>query len=295
MTGRMPLRDATPEEVEAFQRDGCVVLPGVLSPAWFTALDRACARLLAAPEAVDITEETLRLQLPAKPSGLFGAPTYGALLAGRGRFLMVFNSARRDPAVHEFALSGAVGAIAASLMRSVSARFVDDILFVKESHTEEATEWHDDDGGSVVTGWQRCSVWVSLADVTEDAGPVRFLRGSHRRFSGWRARGMDATALAAAHAGDVVSCPVRAGDVVVHHLDTIHAAGPNRSALPRRAWALRYAGDDARFLLRPTRREPRERYNLADGDPLSGPCFPLVWPPVDRPEPGAPRHPEPAS
>ena len=276
-----PLRAVAEEEIAAFERDGVVVLRGVLAPAWLAALEPACARLLAAPEAVDITEESLRLARPADADGLFGAPSYAHALAGRGRFRMHFNTARREPDVLAFALAGAVGALAAALLRTSTVRFVDDILFVKEPHTSEATEWHDDDGGSICTGEQRCSMWVTLADVDDDAGPLWALRGSHRRFSGWRARGESAADIAEAHRHDVVTCPVRAGDVVVHHLATLHAAGPNRSDRPRRAWALRYAGDGARFLLRQARRESRAWYGLQDGAPLSGARFPVAWPPAD--------------
>lgn len=90
--------------------------------------------------------------------------------------------------------------------------------------------------------------------------------------------GLDAAGLAAANASDVIECPVRVGDVVAHHLDTIHGAGPNRTARQRRAFALRFAGDDARFVLPSVRGESREWYGLEDGQPLSGPRFPLAWP-----------------
>lgn len=286
MTGREPLRAVTADEVAAFARDGFVVLPGVLAPGWLAPLEGACARLLEAPEMLDITEETLHKAIPATPSQLFGARPYAATLAERGHFRMNFNTARREPAVRNFALRGAIGGIAAAVMHSPTARFVDDILFVKEPHTEEPTEWHDDDGGSITTGEQRCSAWVTLADVPLEAGALRFLRGSHRRFAGWRERGLAADALAAAHPEDVVVCPMRAGDVAVHDLATIHGAAANRSALARRAWALRYAGEAARFLLRPVRREPREWYGLEDGQPLGGPRFPVAWPPSAATPPG---------
>lgn len=281
MNARVPLRTVAPGEIAAFERDGFVVLRGVLAPAWLAWLEPACARLLAASDAVDITEESLRLATPAGPDELFRAPTYAHALAGRGRFRMHFNTARRDPDVLAFAVAGAVGALVAALMRSATVRFVDDILFVKDPRTVEATEWHDDDGGSICTGNQRCSVWVSLADVDEASGPLWMLRGSHRRFPGWRTRGEKAADIASAHRRDVVSCPVRAGDVVVHHLATLHAAGPNGGDRQRRAWALRYAGDDARFELREARRETREWYGLPDGAPLGGNRFPVAWPPAD--------------
>ena len=281
MIGTRPLRTITRDEVEAFERDGFVVLPGVLSPAWLLPLVAACERLLAAPEMLDITEETLHRGIATSPDQLFGARPYAVTLAERGHFRMNFNTARRDAGVLGFALRGAVGGIAAAVMQSPVARFVDDILFVKEPRTEEPTEWHDDDGGSITSGEQRCSVWVSLADVSLEAGAMRFLRRSHRRFAGWRERGETAESIVTAHPGDVVACPLAVGDVAVHHLATIHGAGPNATAEVRRAWALRFAGEQARFLLRPVRREARDWYGLEDGQPLAGPRFPVAWPGVE--------------
>jgi ectoine hydroxylase-related dioxygenase (phytanoyl-CoA dioxygenase family) len=280
MTGCRPLRAVTAQEIDAFQRDGYVVLPGVLSPEWLAPLAAACPALISAPETADITAEAVRLALPATPDDLFGARPYAATLAERGHFFVNFNTARQDPLVLEFALRGAVGGIAAALMRSDTARFVDDIMFVKQPHTEEPTEWHDDNGGSIATGAQRCSLWVSLGDVPEDAGPLRLLRGSHRRFAGWRERGLTADGLVAAHPEDVVVCPVQVGDVVAHDLATIHGTGPNRSSTLRRSWALRFAGDGVRFVLPTTRADERAWFGLKDGEALSGPRFPVAWPPA---------------
>jgi hypothetical protein len=278
MTGQAPLRAISSHEIEAFERDGYVGLERVLAPEWLTPLEQGCSRLLDAPETLDITEETLRSATPSAGQ-LFDAPSYQATLARRGHFYMNFNTARRERTVLEFALGGAMGGIAAALMRSSRVCFVDDIMFVKEPGTHEATEWHDDDNGSIASGRQRCSVWVSLSDVPENAGALRFLRGSHLRHAGWRERGVRADALVAASPDDVRVCPVRRGDVVVHDVATIHGAAANTSSAARRAWALRFAGDDARFLLRPARREHREWYGLKDGDPLIGPRFPVAWPP----------------
>lgn len=278
MSDRAPLRAIRPAEIEAFERDGYVILREVLAPRWLASLELACQRILALPETLDITDEAVRLELPATPSALFGARPYAATLGERGHFFVYFNTARRDAAVLEFALRGAVGAIAAALMRSAIARFVDDILFVKEAGTQELTEWHDDDGGGIMTGTQRCSLWVSLGDVPEEAGPLRFLRGSHRRFATWRTRGARAETLVAEHARDVVTCPVLLGDVVAHHPATIHGTGENRSTLRRRSWALRFAGEGVRFALPQVRENERAWYGLADGEPLAGPCFPLAWP-----------------
>ncbi len=275
---RAPLRAVRPAEIEAFERDGYVVLRDVLASPWLESLRDACKRILELPETLDITEEAVRLQTPTTPSALFGARPYAATLRERGHFHVYFNTAHRDAGVLDFALRGATGGIAAALMRSDTARFVDDIMFVKEPGTREPTEWHDDDGGGVMTGWQRCSLWVSLGDVPEEAGPLQFLRGSHRSCAGWRERGEKADALVAAHGREVVACPVRVGDVIAHHPATIHGTGGNASALCRRAWALRFAGEGMRFRLPAVRENERAWYGLVDGEPLAGPRFPLAWP-----------------
>lgn len=277
MSAHIPLRLPTGEEIDQFERDGFVVLRAVLSPDALAPLRTVCARLIGGAAALDITDETLRVGLPP-PDALFGAPSFASTLAARGHFRMRFNTARDEPAVLAFALGGAIGALVAALMRTARVRFVDDILFVKEPGTIEPTEWHDDDRGSVAAGPQRCSVWISLADVPLEAGPVQYLRGSHHKHRSWRDRGLSADALAAGAPHDILTCPIACGDIAVHDLDTLHAAGPNRSASTRETWSFRYAGEQAHFLLRDTRREARSYYGLPDGAPLSGPRFAIAWP-----------------
>lgn len=253
------LRPVTPSQIDAFAGDGFVVVARVLSAESLLGLADACSRVLSSRHVRDVTAEAQESR-----SG--------------GHFFVSFNTARREPAVLAAALAGTVGQIAAAVMGSSTARFCDDVLLVKEAGCQTHTEWHDDDPFSLATGPQRCSVWVPLDDVSAEAGALRYLKGSHLRFAGWRQSASDAETLAAAHASDVVVCPVVRGDVVVHHPATIHAAGPNRTPNSRRAFAFRFAGDSARFVLPPARRESRDHYKLNDGDPLAGSCFPLAWP-----------------
>jgi ectoine hydroxylase-related dioxygenase (phytanoyl-CoA dioxygenase family) len=77
----------------------------------------------------------------------------------------------------------------------------------------------------------------------------------------------------------IIHFDVEPGDVIVHHYRTIHGTGGNHSRYQvRRAASLRYCGDDIRFKTRPW--APRQLHHttrLNDGDPLSGPDFPVVW------------------
>jgi ectoine hydroxylase-related dioxygenase (phytanoyl-CoA dioxygenase family) len=78
---------------------------------------------------------------------------------------------------------------------------------------------------------------------------------------------------------DIVHFDVEPGDVIVHHYRTIHGAGGNHSRYQvRRAASLRYCGDDIRFETRPwAPKQLHHTQRLNDGDPLSGPDFPVVW------------------
>ena len=49
---------------------------------------------------------------------------------------------------------------------------------------------------------------------------------------------------------DVVYYPANPGDVIVHHVRTVHGSTGNTPCRHRRALALRYLGDDARYLVR---------------------------------------------
>lgn len=285
LSGRAPLRFPTETEIETFERDGYVLMPGVLDPTWLEPLAGACERIIALPDTVNVTAEAVRLAMPSTPAGLFGADSYDTRLKTRGHFLVHFNTSREDQTVLDFALRGAVGGVAAAIMRSATARFVDDVMFVKEPGAQEETEWHDDDGGSVMIGAQRCSLWISLGTVTEAMGPLRFLRGSHRRFAGWRTQGLKAAALVAAHPADVSACPLQLGDVIAHHPAAIHGSAGNGGALRRRSWAFRFAGEGVHFTLPSLRENERGWYELNDGDPLDGPRFPRAWPPAGA-EPG---------
>ena len=56
---------------------------------------------------------------------------------------------------------------------------------------------------------------------------------------------------AAPGAYDIISFDVEPGDVIVHHVLTVHGAGGNTSDTWRRAMSFRYCGDRVRYLDRP--------------------------------------------
>lgn len=127
-------------------------------------------------------------------------------------------------------------------------------LFIKEAGTEKTVSWHQD-----ITYWgmgetnDEVTAWVALSDVTEHAGCMRFIPGSHKDgivkhedtqdehnllSRGQRIANIDEDG---ARAG-----PLKPGEMSLHHGRCFHASGPNRSDDRRIGLAIRYVTPEVR-------------------------------------------------
>jgi ectoine hydroxylase-related dioxygenase (phytanoyl-CoA dioxygenase family) len=95
-------------------------------------------------------------------------------------------------------------------------------------------------------GSELFTAWVALTDVTPDAGPMRFVRGSHRwgylGQSDFYGQDHDAQReqipVPRGAAWEEVAAILPPGGVSIHHNLTFHASGPNHSGAPRRSFAI---------------------------------------------------------
>jgi ectoine hydroxylase-related dioxygenase (phytanoyl-CoA dioxygenase family) len=120
---------------------------------------------------------------------------------------------------------------------------------LKPASAGAATPWHQDDAFSRKgTGFTKViSIWMPLQDATPANGCMKYVPGSnHGPLYPHRSPGNDPSVhglevttkvdeTAAQHA------PVNAGGAVIHLSRTLHAAGVNTSAEPRRAYILGFA------------------------------------------------------
>lgn len=317
MPTKEPLREITSEEIESFRRDGVVWLKKIIDPAWTEVVAAAITDLRARPEAGNAIDFTgLRLAAESQeeereedftasgkwadedrdfaPTSSLGTPQLVDVGEGDlGHFLSVTGAFLTHPKVREVACDSPLGEVAALIMRSQRAFVYGDQVLVKPPRTAEKTVWHQDLPYNHVTGEQICAVRLPCQVETEEMGPVSYLPGSHADGTVYKVNffisdgvnpedtGADIPEIVGREeALGVLTCYPKPGDLVVHHLGTLHAAGANVSeSKTRQAITIRYCGDDARRLTRPFA-PPQDADKLQDGDGFDKDPenHPMAWP-----------------
>lgn len=261
-----------PELVDAFRRDGAVCVRAAFSPQELELVERGIERNLAAPSARAIVASR-----PTDP----------------GRFLEDFCNWRDIPQYEEFIRDSPAAALAGELMGSERVRLFHDHLLVKEPGTEQRTPWHQDQPYYNVEGSQACSMWLPV-DPVDRSSTLEFVAGSHlgpwlmpRSFLDKEARWFPEGSLAELpdidadrEAFQIVGWGLDPGDAVFFHMLTLHAAGGVPGTRRRRAFSVRFLGDDVVHAPRPWRTSP-DFPGLADELPagalLEHPLFPVLW------------------
>jgi len=307
-------RQITPDEQAAYRNAGVVLLKGILDLQTVNALrrciDEAINVLPDSPAGYDFSALVRAAgsgdfaQLEAESDGQYnvadiaryiastGLPFLQDDAAGTGRFLLDTGIVSRVREFRRLAITGVLPEIAAAFLDSDRVNFFGDQVFVKEPGTRERTAFHQDATYFEIEGDQCCVMWIPVDPTTLETGTMQYLRGSHREGHVFQPNVFVSRAPLPGAEGDqlpdieshpegfdIVHFETEPGDIIVHHYKTVHGTGGNQSRFQvRRAASLRYCGDDIRFRSRayaPPQLHHKQR--LADGDPLSGPDFPVVW------------------
>ncbi|MFZ3582100.1 phytanoyl-CoA dioxygenase family protein [Loktanella sp. DJP18] len=257
----------TDTQIADFQRDGAVVLRGLMAD-WVDTMAEGIAANMAEP-----------------------GPYASENAVSEGRFFDDYCNWQRIPAFRSVVTDSPAAQIAAEAMQSQTAQFFHDHVLVKEPGTPKPTPWHQDSPYYLVAGTQTVSLWMPLDPVREAS--LRFVAGSHRwdrmvRPVSWAD---DSDFYAGSHdwtpvpdpdadPGDmrVLEWPMDPGDAVLFDFRTVHGARGNTGSTRRRALSLRFVGDDARVVARPGRTSPPfPGHDMAPGDRLRPDWFPVVW------------------
>ncbi|MBM3795899.1 MAG: phytanoyl-CoA dioxygenase family protein [Acidobacteria bacterium] len=147
------------------------------------------------------------------------------------------NALALSPRLGALQHSGTLHDLAVALIGPVEPQQVE--YFDKPPGKNQPTPAHQDGYYFCIQPNNACTLWIPLEPVDEANGALTYVKGSHRL--GLREHNSSSIlgfsqglAEDPAALGELVSCPVEPGDVLVHHSFTIHLAGPNRSATRRR-------------------------------------------------------------
>lgn len=254
--------------VEAYQRDGAVLIPGLWAD-WVEMLRAGVTRNMASPSAAQMA--TLR---PGEP----------------GQFFDDYCNWTRIPEFAAVIRQSEAAAVAARLMRSDRVQMFHDHVLVKEPGTLKPTPWHTDGPYYFVEGRQTVSFWSPLDPVREAS--LRCVAGSHL----WEKDVLPTRWLSQTDfypdSADYMPVPdpeaegmrileweMQPGDAVAFHFRTLHGARGNTASTRRRAFSLRLVGEDARYVARPGPTSPPfPGHGMQPGDRLREDWFPVLRP-----------------
>ncbi len=272
--------------VDQFWRDGAAVLRGALPMEWVDRLRKTVDELLLDP---------------SKPLEDF---------TGKGTFFTGASLWQRVPEFRAVVFDSPMAELAARFLRSSKVNFFYDQTFVKEPGAVEKTLWHQDLVFWPIDGEQIISFWIPLDRATPENGVVTYIKGSHSWGKLYRRQFIDAGLAADPAMRDAIAIKearsiyepvpdvdanpgayeylawdVDPGDIIVHHARSLHGANGNSSTgQRRRAFSLRWAGEDVVFKRRPgdSLDKPgemeRRGISLREGDALDSPLYPVVLP-----------------
>lgn len=219
-----------------------------------------------------------------------------AVAEDEGRFWDDYCNWQRIPEFYRFITESNAAQLAAQIMRSKTAQFFHDHVLVKEPNTSKPTPWHQDAPYYFADGTQTVSFWLPL-DAVSKAETLRLVAGSNR----WSklvlpVKWLDDAAFYGEQNDQYMALPeldddhceesileweMQPGDAVLFDFRTVHGARGNSRDHRRRAFSMRWVGDDGHYTERPGRTSPPyPGHDMIDGQKLREDWFPVLWPRV---------------
>ena len=200
---------------------------------------------------------------------------------------------RHYPEIKQVACDSDLPDIVTQLMKTEYTHFWEDTTFVKAPNTPQRTVFHQDWSYFQIEGEKCCIVWIPLDEVDAENGRMEYIGGSHKTGDIYAPNIFFAQSASPVSPykklpdiegnrdqHNILAFDCIPGDVVIHHVMTVHGSGGNLSSnRQRRAVSFRYCGDDIRYFDKPGAIE--QQYltgQLQNGERLYGEDYPLVWP-----------------
>jgi ectoine hydroxylase-related dioxygenase (phytanoyl-CoA dioxygenase family) len=261
-----------PEQLEAFERDGFLVVEeGFIEPKAIELLRERFDRLFAADYETGIRPDEVNWVAGRDPED---------------RTRQICNGWKADNAIATQVLSERSGRLAAELMAWDGVRLLQDNVIWKPPGTKSLGMHQDGSYLDYLVPPAMITCWIALDDTSAEAGTITYAAGSHRWPRSPENRGEFHApsdwlapvkrAVPAEKQLRLVPIEVKAGGASFHHHLTFHGSGPNTAAVHRRACISHLIQADAEF--HPVNVDPTySRYRRVADTALDESFFPIVW------------------
>ena len=208
----------------------------------------------------------------------------------QGRFFEDYCNWERINEFKDCIFNSPAAQIFAEATSSKSAQVFHDHIFIKEPGTHKETPWHQDMPYYCVNGNKTGSFWIPLDDVNKDNNLQLILR-SHKwsklirptkwsNNQSWYKNNSSFMDLPKINdfKNDILTPELNLGDVVLFNFKIVHGSTGNKTLKSRRAFSMRFLGDDVRYTSRegPTS-PPFDDINLKSGDFMREDWFPRIF------------------
>ena len=227
----------TPDQVQAYRRDGYLVVENVLTPRQLDTLHKVIDTLVQASREVTDHNQIYDLE-----------PTHSA---DEPRVRRIKEPHNVHPAFREIAFSPKIAEILTPLIGTTSGiRYQTGKLNMKSAGYGAAVEWHQDWAFYPHTNDDLLAIGLYLDDCGPENGPLMVIPGSHTwPISDHHADGVFCGAIDPTTAGIDFSKAVmltgKAGSMTIHHVRMVHGSALNTSNRPRRLLLFQYCAVDA--------------------------------------------------
>ena len=207
----------------------------------------------------------------------------------QGRFFEDYCNWQRVEEFKDCIFNSPAAQIIAEATSSKSVKFFHDHIFIKEAGTQKKTPWHQDMPYYCVDGNDTGSFWIPLDEI-DYKDNLKLILKSHKwpkliRPTKWsndkswyddNSNFMDLPDIAILKK-DIFNPNLKLGDAVLFNFKIVHGSNGNRTAKSRRAFSMRFIGDDVNYLNRKGKTSPPfDGINLNSGDPMREDWFPRV-------------------
>jgi len=255
------------EEIDFYKNQGAIVIKNVFKP-WIDLLRTGFEKVLKKP----------------------GPHARENVKNEEGRFFEDYCNWQRIPEFKKFAEESPAAQIVAEATGSKSIQLFHEHIFVKDPGTIKETPWHQDMPYYCVDGNDTGSFWIPLDSISKE-NSLKILLGSHKlpklvRPTKWSnnqswysndSNFMDMPDIKILEK-NILKSEMSLGDVILFNFKVLHSSPGNSENIPRRAFSMRFMGDDVKYIDRGGETSPPFKgIDLKIGAKMREDWFPVVW------------------